>query len=85
MTLLTKAATAHARATSKVWMRRPHNSSKPMQAQLTSKGTVFGCGEGDQGASHGKTKSAPKASLGAHVAALSGCWPSRLNAMRQPP
>jgi hypothetical protein len=56
-----------------------------MQAQLISKGTVFGCGEGDQGASHGKTSSAPKASLGAHVAALSGRWSSRLNAMRQPP
>jgi hypothetical protein len=35
-----------------------------MQAQLTSKGTVLGCGEGDQGASHGKTSSAPKASRG---------------------
>ena len=53
-------------------MRVAHNKSKPIHAQLTSKGTVFGCGEGDQGASHGKTSSTPKASLGVHVGALTG-------------
>ena len=85
MTLLTKAATAHARATSKACRRGPHNSSKPMQAQLTSKGTVLGCGEGDQGASQGNTSRTPSASSGAHAGVLTGRRPVVFKPMCQPP
>lgn len=63
MIALIRAATAQALAMSRGSMRGPHSSSKPMQAQLISKGTVLACGGGDQGATHGSTIKMPNSSV----------------------